>query len=125
MPIKTVPAAQESNKLLSSRKPSRDTGANIPPGFSAGARQANRISEPPMVTIRRARIKTPRVGSVAKEWTEVKTPERTRKVPIRESEKVRMASSTVQLFMASRFSTTVANAVLAPVVGEYVQNVLF
>ena len=51
-------------------------------------------------------MKTPRVGSVAKECTEVITPERTRKVPISESEKVRMASSTVQTFRASRFSIT-------------------
>ena len=35
-------------------------------------------------------------------------PERTRKVPDRLSEKVAMASSTVQAFSASRFSTTIA-----------------
>ena len=38
----------------------------------------------------------PRRGSVAKACTEVSTPERTRKVPSSESEKARMASSTVQ-----------------------------
>ena len=35
-------------------------------------------------------------------------PERTRKVPDRLNEKVPMASSTVQTFSASRFSTTMA-----------------
>ena len=53
-------------------------------------------------------MKTPRVGSVAKAWTEVSTPERTRKVPSSDSEKVRMASSTVQILSASRFSMTIA-----------------
>ena len=50
----------------------------------------------------------PRFGSLAKAWTEVSTPERTRKVPSSESEKARMASRMVQLFSVSRFSTTIA-----------------
>ena len=50
----------------------------------------------------------PRAGSWAKACTEVSTPERTRKVPSRESEKARMARSIVQLFSESRFSTTMA-----------------
>ena len=50
----------------------------------------------------------PRAGSWAKACTEVSTPERTRKVPSSDSEKARMARSTVQLFSASRFSTTMA-----------------
>ena len=50
----------------------------------------------------------PRAGSWAKACTEVSTPERTRKVPSSDSEKARMASRTVQLFSASRFSTTMA-----------------
>ena len=53
-------------------------------------------------------MKTPRVGSLAKAWTEVSTPERTRKVPSSESEKARIASRMVQLFSVSRFSTTIA-----------------
>ena len=48
----------------------------------------------------------PRVGSVAKAWTEVRTPERTRNVPSRLKAKARMASSTVQLRKAPRFSVT-------------------
>ena len=61
-----------------------------------------------MSSTRMARMKTPRAGSTAKAWTEVRTPERTRKVPTRESEKARMARSTVQILSALRFSTTIA-----------------
>ncbi len=50
----------------------------------------------------------PRAGTCAKACTEVSTPERTRKVPSSDSEKASSASSTVQLFSASRFSTTMA-----------------
>ena len=53
-------------------------------------------------------MNTPRVGSLAKECTEFRMPERTMKVPESESEKVPIASSTVQTFSASRFSTTIA-----------------
>ena len=53
-------------------------------------------------------MNTPRVGSLAKEWTEFRMPDRTRKVPDRDREKVPMASRTVQTFSASRFSTTMA-----------------
>ena len=61
-----------------------------------------------MKKTRIARIKTPRVGSVAKECTEVSTPERTRNVPISDSEKHKMASRMVQTLSASRFSITTA-----------------
>ena len=53
-------------------------------------------------------MNTPRVGSVANVCTEVSTPERTRKVPSSESEKVRIASRMVQTFSALRFSITTA-----------------
>ena len=53
-------------------------------------------------------MKMPRVGSVAKACTDVSTPERTRKVPISESEKARIASRMVQTFSAPRFSITTA-----------------
>ena len=53
-------------------------------------------------------MNTPRAGSTAKACTEVRTPERTRKVPTSDSEKARMASSTVHTFSALRFSTTIA-----------------
>src|SRR5580658_543969 len=51
---------------------------------------------------------TPRVGSVANACTDVSTPERTRKVPSSDSEKVRIASRMVQTFSALRFSITTA-----------------
>ncbi len=60
-----------------------------------------------MVAISSPRMKLPRAGSTAKACTEVSTPDRTRKVPTRESEKVTMASRMVQLFSVSRFSTTI------------------
>ena len=53
-----------------------------------------------------ARMKTPRAGSVAKAWTETRTPERTRKVPSKLSEKPKMASNKVQARNAPRFSVT-------------------
>ncbi len=53
-------------------------------------------------------MNTPRSGSLAKAWTEVSTPERTMNVPIRLSEKARIASRMVQVFSALRFSTTIA-----------------
>ena len=53
-------------------------------------------------------MKMPRSGSDAKACTEVSTPERTRKVPISDSEKVRIESRMVQTFSASRFSITTA-----------------
>ena len=53
-------------------------------------------------------MKMPRSGSLAKACTEVSTPERTRKVPISDSEKARMASRMVQTLSASRFSITTA-----------------
>ena len=61
-----------------------------------------------MNSTRMARMKTPRVGSLAKACTEVSTPERTRKVPISDSEKVRIASRMVQTLSALRFSITTA-----------------
>ena len=86
--------------------PSRETGANRPPGFSIGARQANSANEPKMNSARMTRMNTPRCGSLAKACTEVSTPERTRKVPSSENEKARTARKIVQTFSASRFSIT-------------------
>ena len=51
-------------------------------------------------------MKTPRIGSEANACTDVSTPERTRNVPMSESEKARMASRMDQTFSASRFSIT-------------------
>jgi hypothetical protein len=61
-----------------------------------------------MKKTRIARMKTPRLGSLAKACTEVSTPDRTRKVPSNDSEKARMDRSSVQIFSAPRFSITIA-----------------
>ena len=58
-------------------------------------------------------MKTPRAGSVAKACTEVSTPERTRKVPSSDSEKAMIASSTVQVLNAPRFSVTASEWISA------------
>jgi hypothetical protein len=55
-----------------------------------------------------SRMKMPRVGSVANACTDVSTPERTRKVPSSDSEKVRIDSRMVQTLSALRFSITTA-----------------
>src|SRR5436190_21244533 len=59
-----------------------------------------------MTGIRKARMKRPRRGSVANACTDDSTPERTRKVPSSDSEKARIASSTVQFLKLLRFSVT-------------------
>ena len=51
-------------------------------------------------------MNTPRAGSVANACTDVTTPERTRKVPSSDSENATIASNTVQLLNAPRFSVT-------------------
>ena len=58
-------------------------------------------------------MNSPRSGSVANACTEVSTPERTRKVPSRLSEKAKMASSTVQDLKAPRFSVTASECISA------------
>ena len=55
----------------------------------------------------------PRFGSTAKACTEVSTPERTRNVPSRLSAKATIASSTVQLRNAPRFSVTASEWISA------------
>src|SRR3982074_1050563 len=57
---------------------------------------------------RMRRMNTPRVGSVANACPEVRTPERTRKVPSSDSENARIDNKMVQTFSASRFSITTA-----------------
>ena len=53
-------------------------------------------------------INNPLSGSFANACTEVNTPERTIKVPIKENPKARIAKRIVQLFKVSLFSTTIA-----------------
>jgi hypothetical protein len=101
-----VPAAAASSTLFARRKLSLETGSESPPSPMREVRQAYRPSAPPMNNVKSIRMKIPRLGSTAKAWTEVSTPERTRKVPSRLSAKATMASSTVQLRKAPRFSVT-------------------
>src|SRR5215471_10061323 len=106
--MKTVAQAVVRNRLFRTSAPSREIGANKPPCFNAEARAANSVRLPPMKTHRINKMNTPRVGSVAKACTEVKTPERTRKVPSSDSEKVRIDRRMVHTFSALRFSITSA-----------------
>src|SRR4029078_5416735 len=99
--------------LLPSSIASRDTIANPPPAPTAPARTAYSASEPPMTMARNARMNTPRAGSVANASTEVSTPERTRNVPTSDSENATIASSTVQLRNAPRFSVTASEWISA------------
>src|SRR6185312_10269135 len=108
VPKNTVKQATVRNRLLSTSAPSREIGANSPPCFSADARHAYRDRLPPMNRQRINRMNTPRAGSVANACTEVRTPERTKKVPSSDSEKVRIDSRMVQTFSALRFSITTA-----------------
>src|ERR1035437_8575771 len=113
VPSRTAAAAVVTNTLLTSNNVSRDTNVNLPPDCTLPARTANKASEPPTTTARNSRIKTPRLGSVAKAWTEVKTPERTRNVPSRLSENAMMASMMVQFLNRPRFSVTASEWISA------------
>jgi hypothetical protein len=77
-------------------------------GLERGGAQAEQRQRPADEDHQNSQDEHTAAGSVAKACTDVSTPERTRKVPRSENEKVRMASSTVQIFSASRFSITSA-----------------
>ena len=113
MPISTDIAATVSVTLLASSSDSRDSKPKRPPRPMRGARQPNSSSEPPTTATMNARMNKPRPGSTAKACTEVSTPERTRNVPSRLSEKVQIASSTVQLRKAPRCSVTASEWISA------------
>src|SRR3569833_593817 len=106
VPANTVAAAMTSRMLLKSRNDSRAPSSKPACDFSRGARQAYRLRAPPIMMIRKARMNMPRFGSAAKECTETSTPERTRKVPSRLSEKANTANSSVQLLKSPRLSVT-------------------
>ncbi len=108
VPIKTTKVETASKRLLSTKPLSRLTIEKTPLASMAVARAANNANAPPMNTHRIIKMNTPRSGSFAKACTLVKTPERTMNVPIREKPKARIAKRIVQLFKASRFSTTMA-----------------
>src|SRR6185312_8274925 len=106
VPANTVAAAMTSRMLLKSRKDSRALRSKPACDFSFGARQAYSDSAPPIMMMRKTRMKMPRRGSAAKECTETRTPERTRKVPNKLNENASTASSSVQLLKSPRLSVT-------------------
>ena len=96
----------QSRMLFSTRADSREIGANSPVLASAAPRNANSSNDPPMTSTSSPRMNTPRAGSLAKECTEFRMPDRTRNVPDNDSANAPIASSTVHAFRLSRFSTT-------------------
>ncbi len=113
VPSSTDPAATPSSTLFIKRKDSRDTVSNFPPSPTRGARHAKSASETPITNTRKPRMNTPRRGSVANACTEVRTPDRTRKVPSSDSENAQIASITVQLLKLPRFSVTASEWISA------------
>ena len=113
VPSSTAAQATASSTLFISSADSRDNVPNLPPRPTFGARHANSASDAPITTTRKARMNTPRRGSVAKACTDVSTPERTRKVPSSDSENEEIASSTVQLLKLPRFSVTASEWISA------------
>src|SRR5882672_5977210 len=95
-----ITAEAVSKKLLIMMPVSRLATSKGAPGVSFGARQANRINGSVMAKKSITRMKKPRRGSLANACTELSTPERTRKVPIRLKENAVIASSNVQLLNA-------------------------
>src|SRR5439155_25164442 len=78
VPSKTDPAATIKRTLFVSKSDSRERIFNFEPRLTCFGRQAYKVSEPPITNGRKARMKIPRLGSVAKACTDVSTPDRTR-----------------------------------------------
>ena len=72
-----------------------------------GAFRANNKRAPPTANKSIVSIKMPRSGSEAKACTEVKTPDRTRKVPSRHKKNVKIANNNAQILSVLRFSITI------------------
>src|SRR5699024_5431103 len=106
VPINTTNVAVSNSRLLPNKNVSRES--NLKPDLfcNKGARSANSSKEPPATTAKKIKIKVPRAGSLANACTEVSTPERTKNVPSKLNEKVKMANSTVQARNRLRFSVT-------------------
>src|SRR5208337_1103814 len=120
--MSTMPQDAVKSRLFRTMLLSRETSENGLPAESAAARQAKSARPPAVNALTMARIKTPRAGSEANECTEVKTPERTRKVPSRLKLKVRMASRTVHAFRLSRFSIAMAECKSAVPVSQGISD---
>ena len=107
MPKRTVMLEKVRIKLLSIIALSRLKNENETELVILGAFKANNMRAPPTASMSIIRIKIPRSGSEAKACTEVKTPDRTRKVPSRHKKNVRIANNSVQILSVFRFSTTI------------------
>src|SRR5258708_32825765 len=117
-----VAAEAVSSRLLVMIPVSRLIRSNGAPGESLGARQANSTSGAVIATHRIIRMKSPRLGSLAKECTEFSTPERTRKVPIRLKENAAMASSKVQLLNAPVRSVAIIEWISAVAISQGIRD---
>src|SRR5687768_356372 len=73
-------------------------------GSKVGSRHAYKRSDPPMTNTKKANKNTPLLGSIAKACTEVRIPERTKKVPIKLSEKAQIDNKIIQPLKRSHFS---------------------
>ena len=113
VPMKTSAAAMTSSTLFSSKNVSRDNGRKPASESRLGARQAYSASAPIMTIARNTSMNAPRAGSVANACTDTRMPERTRKVPSRLSEKVVIASNSVQLLNRPRVSVTASEWIRA------------
>src|SRR5690554_3417630 len=104
--------------LLISSSASRDSQPKLTLWLTRGARRPNTSSDKPTVIPSSIRMKKPRDGSLANACTEVSTPERTRKVPNSDNEKVVIASNSVQLLNEPRFSVTASECINAVPVNQ-------
>src|SRR3954471_4471683 len=118
VPTKTAEQAATRKTLFSNSVVSRLTGENAAPPCKLYARQANSASAPPMASAIRIIMKKPRVGSLAKACTEVMTPDRTRKVPIKDMEKPPIANNKLQVRKAPLFSVASAECSSAVAISQ-------
>ncbi len=108
VPNNTAAMATTNSTLLSNKNDSREPATGCEACPHCCARQANKDNETPTTTAKNNKINRPRPGSVAKACTEVNTPERTKNVPSKLSEKAPMAKSTVQALNCPRLSVTMS-----------------
>ena len=108
VPSNTAAMATTKSTLLSNKNDSREPATGCEALPHCGARQANKARDTPTTEAKNSKIKTPRLGSVAKACTEVNTPERTKNVPSKLSENAAIANSTVQALNWPRLSVTIS-----------------
>src|SRR5699024_588615 len=106
VPINTTNVAVSNSRLLPNKNVSRES--NLKPDLfcNKGARIAHNTKEPLATTANKNNIKVPPAGPLAHARTQVSTPQRTKNVPRKLNQKVKMANSTVQARNRLRFSVT-------------------